>query len=107
MNGLILVFAAMMAIVAHACFAVTMPRHWREVSQRASSTPPHPRRLRGIGFAAFGGCLALCIGRDGVGFGIVLWVMLVSAAAFLIALLLAWRPHVLVFGYRGDSTADR
>lgn len=103
MNSLILVFASMMAIVAHACFALTMPRHWREASQRASSTPPHPRRLRSAGFAALGGCLALCIWRDGAGFGIVLWVMLVSAAAFLVALLLSWRPQVLMLGYRGEA----
>lgn len=46
------------------------------------------------GFALLGIAGALCVYRDGPGFGAVLWVVLISSAALAVAFTLAWQPRL-------------
>jgi hypothetical protein len=93
MPVLLLLSAGLASYVAFACLALSMPRHWTEVSGQTVAVVPQRTWLRPGGFALLGLSYGLCWYRDGPGFGSVLWVLLISAAAIAVALTLAWRRH--------------
>lgn len=95
MHALLLVAASLAGYIGFACLALAMPRHWAEAGGRKTATTPHRRQLRACGFALLGLAYAFCVHRDGAGFGSVLWIVLLSAAAGAVALTLAWRPRLL------------
>jgi hypothetical protein len=79
--GLLLVAAALASYLGFACLALAMPEHG----------PARPLRwLRPAGCALLVLSYALCLLRDGVSFGSMLWVLLASAAAIAVTLTLAW-----------------
>lgn len=59
------------------------------------------RRVPAAGILA--GCLLLLIWYEGGGFGTLLWIGLISAAALAVSLLLAWRPSFFSIGSRSFS----
>jgi len=82
------------AFVGFALIALSMPRHWQQVV--ASPQPVRARRSgRALGSGLLAAALALCVLFDGWSFGLILWVTTLSAAAILVAFVLAWRPHWL------------
>lgn len=93
-SALLLVAAALAAYGAFACLALSMPRHWAAASGQKLTVVPHRRWLRPGGFALLGVACALCVYRDGPGFGAVLWVVLISGAALAVAFTLAWQPRL-------------
>lgn len=96
MPALLLLAAGLASYSAWACMALAMPRHWwADANGQGVACAPHRTWLRPFGFALLGLGYALCVYRDGPGFGSVLWVLLVSAAAIAVALTLAWRPRFL------------
>lgn len=89
--ALLLAAASLAGYAGFMCLALAMPRHWAEVSGRKTGTAPH--RLRPCGFSLLGFAFALCVYRDGLSFGSVLWTVLLAAMAIAVALTLAWRSN--------------
>lgn len=96
MSALLLFAAGLASYSAFACLALAMPRHWAAASGQAVALAPHRTWLRLGGFVLLGFTYALCVYRDGPGFGSLLWLLLISAAAVAVALTLAWRPRLFL-----------
>lgn len=95
--------AALMGIVstaylAFACFALSQRRHWEAVTEgRAYPALVVGRILRPLGGVLLVLSLALALTRDGLDYGSMLWVVVLSIAALAVALTLTWRPRALCF----------
>ena len=78
-----------------ALLALSQERHWEAVF--TSDIPRHhqKRTWHVPGFALIALGLLACIVGEGIGFGSVLWTILISLDAAAIALILAWKPHWL------------
>lgn len=94
MPALWLVAAALAGYGAFACLALSMPRHWAAASGQKPTVVPHRRCLRFSGVAMLGVAYALCVCRDGPGFGALLWGVLIPIAALAVAFTLAWQPRL-------------
>lgn len=90
---LVAIFSA--AYLSFALFALSQVRHWRVVLDKALPTQKEVLALRSLGILMLSTSLALSLMRDGAGFGSLLWITIISMAAFAIALTLAWRPRWL------------
>lgn len=78
-----------------ALLALSQPRHHERVyGSNGTVALVHPAQ-RAIGFIAIGVSLGACIASQGASFGSLLWVQLMSASAFTVALTLTWRPRWL------------
>lgn len=83
---------AYLASVAGWCgLALAMQDHWRQVVGRAAA-PAAAWRLRLAGLAAGGLGGWACWQADQGGMAALVWVMVLSASAFSVSLLLTWRP---------------
>jgi hypothetical protein len=78
-----------------AVLALSQERHWERVHETNWLAARSPRAQRAIGFIAIAAALPLCLHDQGAGFGSLLWVVLMGAAAMAVALLLTWRPRWL------------
>lgn len=87
---LALVLAA--SCLGFACLALSMPRHWRDVTGEVALPAGRVTALRALGYLALAGSLALTLLRDGVSFGSVLWVLVLTAGAATVTFTLTWRP---------------
>ncbi|HVK95059.1 MAG TPA: DUF3325 domain-containing protein [Noviherbaspirillum sp.] len=96
MPALLLVAASLASYVGFACLALAMPHHWTQVSGQATDVAPHRRWLRPCAYLLLSVAYALCVYRDGSGFGSLLWTILISAAAIAVALTLTWQPRLLL-----------
>lgn len=87
--------AGLAALWGFALLALSQQRHF----VRVFGTNSHPAlstwAQRATGFIAIGLSLPACIAAEGSGFGSLLGVLLICAAAMTIALTLTWRPHWL------------
>ncbi|MHB1369959.1 MAG: DUF3325 family protein [Pseudomonadaceae bacterium] len=83
--------AFLLAYLAFARLALTQPAHRQAVAPDA--LPPRYARLLGATLSGSG--LVLLLGTEGGGFGALLWLLLLSAAAFCVAQTLSWKPHWL------------
>lgn len=79
-----------------AWLALAMESHWKQV-MGMGSVPPRSmvRRLRSLGGFNLAASLALCLCADHASMAALVWVMVLSAAAWVVVLVLAWRPHWL------------
>ncbi len=96
MPALLLIAASLASYGGFACLALAMPNHWAEASGQRGDVASNRRWLRSVGFFMVGVAYVLCVYRDGLSFGSVLWVVLISAAAIAVALTLTWRPRLLL-----------
>lgn len=90
MTALLLVAACLASYGGFACLALAMPEHWEQWgggSRRAAAW----RWLRPAGLGLLALAYGLCVWRDGIGFGSLLWTVLISAAALAVAFTLTWR----------------
>lgn len=74
------------AVLGFAALAVPMDRHWRDLIDGRRG--PGRRTLVGLRCAAallLGTALVLAIHRDGLGFGLLLWTLALSAAALAVS----------------------
>lgn len=94
MAALLLVLAGAASYGGFACLALAMPDYWEQAHGKASRQPP-PRPLRLTGAVLLATALALCLWRDGPGFGCLLWGVLLTAGAVAVAFTLTWRPRLL------------
>lgn len=92
---MILSLAAVAALLGFAWLALAMDVHWRQV--RGGVDAPHALRivLRALGGIALAVSALLCFLANRPSMAVLVWVMLLAAAAMLVALTLAWGPRLL------------
>lgn len=90
-----LLAAALLALSGFALLALSQQRHLDRVLGSNSPLAHKLRAQRATGFIALGLSLVACLASQGAGFGSLLWVLLICAAAMSIAFMLSWRPHWL------------
>lgn len=96
MTAALLLLASLASYAGFACLALAMPEHWEKAGGNADRQPRLGRRLRWSGALMLCMALAICIWRDGAGFGSLLWGVLMSAGGIAVALTLTWRPRLLL-----------
>lgn len=89
-----LLFAAAFAFLGCASLALSQSRNWRAVTGATLLTSTQ-RTVRLTGWVLLIAALALCIARDGVGFAALTWPLLFAAGAFVVAMILSFRPRLL------------
>ncbi len=87
-------FAVLLA--GFALMALSQDRHWGRVSHAPASGSRARLSLRLAGLLLVQAALLPCVYGQGVAFGTLLWVVLLSLAAASIALALTWRAHWFV-----------
>ncbi|MFN3438777.1 MAG: DUF3325 domain-containing protein [Acidovorax sp.] len=87
--------AWLVGLLGFALLSLSQERHFESVFSGGIPTHSETRRLRAIGFLLVGLELGVCIASEGAGFGSLLWMVLISADAAIVALVLAWKPHWL------------
>lgn len=95
MAELLLVAAFAAGYLGFALLALSLQRHWREVTGQAAGVPPPHAAIRLSGYAALAVAFALAVLRDGPAFGSVLGTLQLATSAVAVALTLSWRPHWL------------
>ncbi len=90
MMALMLVAACLASYGGFACLALAMPEHWEPWRGRSQRAVPW-RWLRPAGLGLLALAYGLCVRRDGISFGSLLWTVLISAAALAVAFTLTWR----------------
>lgn len=99
--------AFLLLFLGFALLALSQERHQQRVFGSDRPLPPVSRAQRATGFIAISLALPLCVLGQGGGFGSLLWVVLMGAAAMAVALLLTWRPQWLRLVARLTSTSGR
>lgn len=95
-EALLLLLAALSAFIGTAWLALTMEVHWQQVSGTAQALPRARRRgLRLAGALGLLASLVLSLVADHATMAALVWVMLLALSAFVVAMLLSWRPQVL------------
>jgi hypothetical protein len=94
-DGLLLCAAFVSAVCGMACCALAMQVHWAQVRGSAVLETSTVHRLRVRGAVGLAAALALCLAADHVSMAALVWVMLSTLSAVLIAFVLAYRPRVL------------
>lgn len=87
-----LALALAASLLGFACLALSLPRHWREVSGGPVASRSDVTTRRALGYAFLLASLALAILRDGPSFGSALGVLMLTVGAAAVALVLTWRP---------------
>jgi hypothetical protein len=101
---LLTVAAALAAILGYAWLALAMKAHWRQVQRRDGPSDASRRVLRILGSLALLSSGAICFAANRPSMAVLVWIMLLAAAAPLIALALAWRPAALRWLWPARST---
>lgn len=78
-----------------ALLALSQSRNWRAAGVATSLSRTAAIILRALGFGLIALALPMALWRDGGGFGSLLWVCLLSIAAFAVTVTLSWRAHWL------------
>ena len=82
-----------LAFTGWASLALSQARHWRAVAGTRPRWRGRQRRVIGAGLLAL--ALAPCLLRDDASFAALTWLLLLSVAAMVLALVLAYRPRLL------------
>jgi hypothetical protein len=95
---------ALLSFAAFACAvcgmgscALAMQPHAAQVRGRSPLGRAAARKLRVRSALGLAGSLALCLAADHVSMAVLVWVMMSSVSALLLAFLLAYRPRSLRF----------
>ncbi len=75
--------------------ALTIPAHWVQLRNTQPLSPAGTRCLRWQGGIALATSLLLCLWVDHPTMAVLVWVMLMAAAALAIAMILSWRADWL------------
>jgi len=98
----LLIVAVFTSVAGMACLALAMETHWKQVHGDRSHNGVM-QRLRMLGGCCLATSLALCLCVDHASMAILVWVMVLTASALVVAFALTWQPHwlrVLVWGGR-------
>ncbi len=90
-----MLIALLLNLLGFALLALSQPRHRERVHGTNGTVAPVKPAQRAIGFIAIGLSLVACLRSQGAGFGSLLWVLEMAAAAMAVAFTLTWRPHWL------------
>lgn len=101
--ALSLILASLAGYAGFACLALAMPDYWERAGGDVSGHAARQNALRLCGALMLCVALAICLWRDGPGFGALLWSVLVSASAIAVALTLTWRPRLLLWRSRPST----
>lgn len=91
-ESLLLALGVASGFIGMGWLALSMSQHWQQVQD--TSLPP-AKLLRALAAVALLTSLFLCLWVDHPSIAVLVWVMVISASAFLVAMLLAWRPRWL------------
>lgn len=93
--AVLLAVAGLASYGGFACLAMAMAEHWEQAGGVPGRHVQRRRTLRLAGTLLL--CVAplLCVWRDGPSFGVLLWLMLLSASGIAVAFTLSWRPGLL------------
>lgn len=94
-EALLLMSACILVLLGFALLALGQERHAARVSQSNRALSPTNRAQRAIALGAIALGLPCCIASQSGGFGSLLWVVLMSAAAMAVAFTLTWQAHWL------------
>lgn len=78
-----------------ACLALSMGRHWEELTGEITLSARRLAVLRMVGGLALAASLVLALLRDGPSFGSLIWVLSLTVGAIAVTFTLTWRPHWL------------
>ena len=93
--GILLVLAVLMSLASFAWLALAMDVHWKKV-QEGRNTGAHPAKvLRVMGWIGLLVTAILCFLADRPSMAVLVWIMLLAAAAPSVGMLLSWRPQLL------------
>ncbi|HEY6124751.1 MAG TPA: DUF3325 domain-containing protein [Steroidobacteraceae bacterium] len=87
-----LFLALLLSFAGLALFALAMERHWRQLRATQPLTAATSRTLRIAGVVALISSLVLCLSVDHASMASLVWIMTMAVSAFVLAMLLAWRP---------------
>ena len=95
--GVLLLVAFVVTVAGMGWLALLLEAHWAQVRGTSAPAPTEGARwrLRLLGSVALLASLGLCLAVDHASMAVLVWVMLVAAAALLITLTLTWRAHWL------------
>lgn len=83
----------LLAVLGMIWLALAMKAHWSQVRRNAPHTRETARRLRVMGASALSLSLAASLGADHGSIALLVWIMTLSAAAVIVAMILAYRPR--------------
>ncbi|MEM0912437.1 MAG: DUF3325 domain-containing protein, partial [Pseudomonadota bacterium] len=92
---LLLSLASVITVVSFGWLALAMNSHWKQVFAQTGPTKPTQTRLRIMACAGLLTSLWLCLLANHASIAALVWIMLLTGAAFLIGMLLSWKPKVL------------
>jgi hypothetical protein len=102
-----LAVAALAALVGMGWLALAMEVHWGQVMHRPAAQAGAPRRLlRVLGALALLGSLLACLRADRPSMAVLVWVMLLAAAALAVASALAHWPRRMGVLWRAGARRD-
>ena len=82
--------------LAFAQLALLQQSHRQKVWRSAAPAPARERRLRrSVAAISFAGAPTALVTVEGPGFAVLLWFLLMAAAAIAVTLTLTWRPGLL------------
>jgi hypothetical protein len=85
-----LALALAFALAGSSVLMLSQSRNWRKVTGRVDSAPSRAR----LGWLLVGLAFVPTAWHDGIGFALLLWPLMFAAAAFCVAIVLAFRPRV-------------
>jgi len=95
-KALLLVLAQLCSVGGMAWLALAMEQHRQQVRGTLDAAAQTPvKRIRALGVGALLLSLGFCLGADHASMAVLVWLMSLSAAAMLLAFVLAWRPRWL------------
>lgn len=86
-----LIPAIILMLVAMGWLALSLPGHWKQVR----SGKPASRRLRLAGWSAIVLSALCCLKADHATMAVLVWLMLMAAAAASVGMILSMRPRML------------
>ena len=89
---MMLSLAFFLSFIGLALLALAMERHWRQLRSAHSLTKTTARWMRILGSASLASSLGLCLAVDHASMASLVWIMTLAVSAFVLAMLLAWRP---------------
>lgn len=91
----LLAVASLVSFCGMAWLALAMREHWLQVRGEAAPSGSGVALLRLAGALALAVSLRLCLWADHPSIASLVWVMLLTAAALSVAVMLSWRPRWL------------
>ncbi|MFG6449394.1 DUF3325 domain-containing protein [Roseateles sp. BYS180W] len=93
-STVLLLAAVLCSVLGMACLALSQEAHWLAVLPKAQALNLRQQRLaRVLGGMALLGAALLCGQADHISMAVLVWPLLLSAAAGLVAFSLSWRPR--------------